>query len=87
MHGEPSDEPLRATVDTARGQSGMRLGYPGPGGSHGFDEPNPDDAFEPIVYVAGLIASYVHFDGEEVPDDLCLADLSCEWLPPMPEAK
>jgi hypothetical protein len=87
MHGEPSDIPLRATVDTARGQSGMRIGYPKPGGAHGFNEPNADDPFEPIVYVAGLIAGYVHFDGEHVPTDICLADMSCDWLAPLPETE
>ena len=86
-YGEPSDAPLRATVETSRGVSGMRIGYPQETGSHGFNEPDPDSPFEPVVYMAGLVASYIHFDGQRIPDDLCLADLSCPWLPPMPEAK
>jgi hypothetical protein len=84
-YGEPSDEPLRLTVETSRGASGMRIGYPQETGSHGFDQPDPDAPFQPIVYVASLIASYIHFDGQQIPDDLCMADLSCPWLTPMPE--
>ncbi len=86
-YGETSEAPLRTTVETSRGMSGMRLGYPQETGSHGFNEPNPDDPFQPVVYIAGLISSYVHFEGTQIVDDLCLGDLSCDFLPPMPEAK
>ena len=83
--GEPSDEPLRATVETARGVSGLRLGYPEQGGSHGVPLPDPEAEFQPVVYLVSLVAGYVLFDGEYIPDDECMIDMSCEWMPPMPE--
>ncbi len=84
-HGEPSDAPLRATVETERGVSGMRVGYPEPGGSHGVPLPDPEAEFQPVVYLVGLVAGYIHFDGQQIVDDACLVDLSCDWIPPMPE--
>lgn len=85
--GEPSDAPLRATIETDRGVVAMRMGYPQQTGSHGFNLPDPDDPFQPVVYVGGLISSFVHFEGTEIHDDLCMEDFSCAWFPPMPEAK
>ncbi len=82
---EPSDEPLRATVETSRGVSGMRLGYPEQGGSHGVPLPDPEDEFQPVVYLVSLVAGYVLFDGEYIPDEECMVDMSCEWMPPMPD--
>jgi hypothetical protein len=82
--GEPSDAPLRATVETSSGVSGMRLGYPEQGGSHGVPMPDPEAEFQPIVYLVSLVAGYIHFDGQYIPDEECMVDMSCDWLPPLP---
>jgi len=82
--GEPSDAPLRATVETSSGVSGLRLGYPEQGGSHGVPLPDPEAEFQPVVYLVSLVAGYILFDGQEIPDEECMVDMSCEWLPPMP---
>ena len=82
--GEPSETPLRATVETSSGVSGLRLGYPEQGGSHGVPDPDPDAAFQPVIYLVSLVAGYIHFDGEYIPDEPCMVDMSCEWFPAMP---
>ena len=84
-HGEPSDAPLRAEVETSAGVSGMRMGYPAPGGNHGVPQPDPEAAFQPVVYLVSLVAGYLHFDGQQIPDDPCMVDMSCDWIPPLPE--
>jgi len=83
-HGETSDAPLRATVQTASGESGMRLGYPEPGGSHGVPMPDPEADFQPVVYLVSLVAGYILNDGQHIPDEECMVDMSCDWLPPLP---
>jgi hypothetical protein len=84
--GEPSDAPLRATVETNRGVVAMRIPYPSPQGGHGPDGVHPEWPFDPAGYMVGTIGSFFHFDGQFVPDDPCLQDLSCDWYPPLPEA-
>jgi hypothetical protein len=83
--GEPSDAPLRAVVETSSGVSGLRMGYPEQGGSHGVPLPDPEMEFQPVVYLVSLVAGYIHFDGQYIPDEECMVDMSCDWLPPMPE--
>ncbi|MEE2828780.1 MAG: hypothetical protein VX498_06310 [Myxococcota bacterium] len=83
-YGEPSDEPLRAEVETESGVSGLRLGYPDPGGDHGVPMPDPEAEFQPVLYLVSLVAGYIHFDGQMIPDDECMVDMSCEWFPPLP---
>ena len=63
----------------------MRLGYPEQGGSHGVPLPDPEAAFQPVVYLVSLVAGYIQSDGQTIPDDPCMVDMSCSWLPPLPE--
>ena len=81
---EPSDAPLRAMVETTSGVSGMRIGYPEPGGNHGVPMPDPTQEFQPVVYLVSLVAGYVLNDGTYIPDESCMIDMSCDWLPPLP---
>jgi hypothetical protein len=81
VFGEPSDEPLRATIDTESGQSGMRLFYVDPQGTHGFGVPDASLEFDMNTYAIFTAASYFHDRGQVIRDDICLEDTSCEWIP------
>ena len=81
---EPSDVPLRATVETDAGVSGLRHIYVSPTGTHGFGMPDPSRAHDMNTHAIFLAASYFHFRGQKIPDDPCLQDASCDWIPPLP---
>jgi len=77
----PSGEPLRITVKTDAGASGLRIPYADQTGSHGFRFPDPNLAFDINTYAIMQVASYFLSDAQEIPDEMCLADASCEWIP------
>lgn len=79
-YGAPSDAPLRATVDTTSGQSGMRIPYISPRGSHGFTTPSPDKAFDMTTFAIGQGLRYFQTLGQEISDERCLEDLSCPYF-------
>ncbi len=83
--GEPSDAPLRATVDTSSGQSGMRMIYARTGGGHSPGLPDADKPFDVSTYMLGAVGTYFMNGGTEIVDDLCMVDLSCPWIPQLPE--
>ena len=83
--GEPSDAPLRATVDTTSGQSGMRVVYGRTGGGHSPGLPDADKPFDVATYMLGSVGTYFMNGGTEIVDDPCLTDLSCAWIPQLPE--
>ena len=83
-YGAPSEEPLRLTVPTSSGTSAMRLPYVRPTGTHGFATPEPDLAFDIDTFMAMQIASYFAADGQELSDDPCLENASCDWIPALP---
>lgn len=80
-YGAPSDAPLRLTVDTPAGQSGLRLPYVDPTGIHGFREPNPSLAFDINTYAITQIADYLTGGGQQLRDRLCYEDASCDDIP------
>jgi len=82
---EPSDEPLRITMDTTSGVVGMRLPYVSPRGSHGFNFPRPDWHFDMHTFMDLQLATYSMSSGQILSDDPCLEDASCDWLRPLPE--
>lgn len=82
---EPSDEPLRITVETANGVAGMRLPYVEPQGTHGFNFPRPDWQFDMHTFMGLQLATYSWSNGQTLTDDHCLEDASCDWLRPLPE--
>ena len=51
VYGEPSDAPLRVTIPTDAGESGMRIPYVNPRGSHGFATP---DSSRPSISTCSL---------------------------------
>ncbi len=81
-YGAPSHEPLRVTISTSSGVSGMRIPYVNPTGSHGFGLPNPSLSFDINTFAVHQIARYFQSRGQVLTDDPCMADHSCTWLPP-----
>jgi hypothetical protein len=79
--GAPSDTPLRSTVDTSAGVSGMRLPYVSTTGSHGFGLPNPALPFDVNTFAITQISWYLATG--ELRDDACMADGSCDFLRPV----
>ena len=79
--GAPSDAPLRVTIPTSSGVSGMQ--------SHTssrqvacFVLPNPTLAFDINSFAVHQIARYFQSRGQILTDEPCMADHSCTWLPP-----
>jgi hypothetical protein len=81
-YGAPSMAPLRVTVDTETGSSGMRLPYVDPNGSHGFLTPDPSLSFDINTFALHQIARFFQTQGRIITDDPCMEDHSCGWLPP-----
>ena len=78
--GAPSDAPLRATIETESGVSGLRLPYVSTTGSHGFSLPNPALPFDIHSFAINQIARYFQTDGQELNDDPCLATWDCDFM-------
>lgn len=86
-YGAESDEPLRVTVETDAGTSGLRMPYVSPSGSHGIGAPRPDTPFDINTFTILQFASYFSSGGTILSDDPCHQDGSCEWIPPLPDDK
>ena len=84
-YGEPSDAPLRSTLPTDVGVSGMRLPYVSPNGSHGFRTPDDSLAFDIHTYAIHQIADYLVNNGEKLQDRPCYEAADCPDFPPRPE--
>lgn len=82
--GAPSEAPLRATLTSDAGVSGLRLPYVQPTGIHGFSVPEPDRAFDISNYAVYLIGSYLSSGGTKLEDRPCMEDGSCSDFPPFP---
>ncbi len=68
-------QPLRATVFTSAGTSGLRLPYLGVQGVHGFDLPKPEREFDIDTFMTNQVGYYFATDGQELSDDPCLQDV------------
>ena len=84
--GVPSDAPLRATITTESGTSGLRLPYVNPRGSHGFGLPTLDTGFDTDTYALAQAAWWLATDGAEFLDDPCFATRDCDFYRPLPES-
>ncbi len=80
MFGEPSDAPLRATITTSAGMSGMRVPYASPRGSHGPGLPDSNLEFDVGTYSVMQASWYLATGGQELLDDPCFEDLSCTYF-------
>ncbi len=81
--GAPSDAPLRATLQTSRGTTGLRMPYPKTTGLHGVEPPDPDREFDTVIHLANQVAWYFATSGQELIDDPCLGANDCDFLPPL----
>jgi pimeloyl-ACP methyl ester carboxylesterase len=81
-YGAPSHEPLRVTIQTEAGVSGMRMPYVNPNGSHGFATPLPSLSFDINSFAIHQIGRYFQSGGQTLTDDPCMADHTCDWLTP-----
>ena len=79
--GAPSEEPLRLTIETEAGVSGLRLPYTSTKGSHGFSFPKPSQPGDQNSFAINMILSYFVSGGQEISDDPCMSDFSCDWIP------
>ena len=61
----------------------MRLPYVSTQGSHGFLFPDPNLAFDINSFSIHQVARYFQTRGQVLTDEPCMADHSCDWLPPM----
>ena len=77
----PSEAPLRLTVETEAGVSGLRIPYIETTGTHGFAFPEPDRPFDQNAFALNMLAYYIYADGQEIVEDVCMEDFSCDWLP------
>ncbi len=59
----------------------MRLPYASPNGAHGFGLPDPEAEFDHNTYAIMQIASYFSSRGQDVAEDMCMEDASCDWIP------
>lgn len=85
MDAPSPDEPLRATVDTKLGgKAGLRILYMEPHGSHGVTPPDINLPYSGHMYGINLMSRYLLTRGTELPDDVCLADGSCDFIPASP---
>ncbi|MCB9743422.1 MAG: hypothetical protein H6740_12540 [Alphaproteobacteria bacterium] len=85
VYEEPSDTPLRVTVETESGISGMRLPYARPQGTHSFGLPEPDLEFDVSTFIVFQVSSWFASGGQVLSDDPCLEDASCPWIPAIPD--
>jgi len=77
------DPPLRLTRNTGRGLQALRIAYVHPRGQHCFGLPDPDRAFDMDLFLDHLLLRFLQTRGREIrDDDLCMADQSCDWIPP-----
>ncbi len=83
----PSDAPLRLTIPTSAGVSGMRLPYVEATGIHGIKTPDPTLPFDMSMFVLNQMSHYLVNGGQEISDDPCMADNSCDWIPGASEAR
>jgi len=79
-------EPLRATVDTPQGgKAGLRILYMETHGSHGVNPPDATSAFSSHYYGVNLMSRYLITGGTELPDDVCLGQGTCSYIPAAPD--
>ncbi len=84
--GAPSDAPLRVTIETTSGMSGMRMPYVSSTGSHGFAFPEPSREFDINSFAIHQVARYFQTEGRIISDDLCMESHDCDWLEPFDDA-
>ncbi len=78
--GAPSELPLRSTVETTSGVSGLRIVYADPEGSHGWGLPDPEAAFDTNTYATMQAAWYLATRGQELIEEPCFETADCPFF-------
>lgn len=78
--------PLRLVKKSMRvgGYSGVLFPMIKATGRHGFDPPNPKDAFDVGTYMQNILGRYMSTDGSEFSIQKCMEDSTCSWIAPKP---
>ncbi|MBA2665302.1 MAG: hypothetical protein H0U74_23640 [Bradymonadaceae bacterium] len=71
-----TDKPLRATVTTPYGISGLRLPYLTTYGEHTFNAPRPTAAFDINTFMTNQVGWYLVTGGQELRDDHCFEKMA-----------
>lgn len=79
--GAPSEAPLRTFTQTEVGISGLRLPYVSTKGAHGFSFPEPSNPGDQNSFAVNTIAHYFYTQAQELSDDPCMSDFTCDWIP------
>ena len=79
--GAPSETPLRIFTETEVGVSGLRLPYISIVGAHGFSFPEPSQPGDQNSFAVNTIAYYFYTNAQELSEDPCMSDFSCDWIP------
>jgi len=81
VYQAPNEIPLRATVTTDSGVSGLRIPYANPRGSHGFGLPDQNAEFDINTFATLQAMFYLFTEGQEIRDDHCLERADCPDMP------
>jgi len=73
--------PLRAQKKSAEGLAALRIPLLAPKGQHGFILPKPAATFDNNTFMVHLVARYLTSGGKILPDEVCMEDESCSWIP------
>ena len=65
------------------GISALRLPYVSTTGAHGFSFPEPSQPGDQNSFAINTIAHYFYTNGQEVSEDPCMSDFTCDWIPPL----
>lgn len=76
-----SERPLRATLETRTGVSGLRLPYLQKEGAHTFNAPRPSAPFDVATFMTNQVAWYLAASGTDLRDEPCLqkSPLECPF--------
>ena len=72
---------LRAQVSSPRGLTALRIPLQAPKGQHGFILPKPAATFDNNTFMVHLVARFLSSGGKVLPDETCMEDASCSWIP------
>lgn len=79
------DPPLRLTVKTPTGVSGLRIPYLNRTGFHVFVIPEVSKAFDINNYMRQQVGYFFGSRGKEIRDEPCMENNSCDWIPALPQ--
>ncbi|MFB6265428.1 MAG: hypothetical protein ABEL76_17650 [Bradymonadaceae bacterium] len=76
-----ADSPLRATVSTSTGSSGLRLPYLNTAGTHTFNAPRPGAPFDIPSFMTNQVGWFLATEGAALSDHPCLQTMPLDHCP------